>query len=270
MKFIVLLFLAISINAERIANWEGHSIEREDDGKLLKLIHKKSKKVSLQQEFPLGFKHGFYKLGKEKLLYITYFSGGENGCCYYTNFYYGEKDGIQSFSLSGIMGESSQLKIVDIDGDGHEEIKSTSNKFYDLKMEEKGAVCSITPAETVGQTKFEFPQFLAIAKNEAGEYIVQDYSFEEKHKKEVNLAFLKIEAYLKHHTDKVFKNNNLDLIGVFQYFYYKKNSESLDAALNYFKSHNHSIEYSCVASGKTQTVKTSFYEFVKSYPKLFE
>ncbi len=265
-KIIIFLICIFPVWAETLAEWDGIIAEKIIAENIFLSMKEKKNGIELfREEYLYDFSQSFYTNGVRKYFSVTYFSGGESGCCNVLKFFY-----VKAGELKTIILESSvysEPSFVDIDGDKKEEIRTDSELFYGLKLTLKKNTCTITEPSYQGMGKIRFPEYSVIEES-SPESRIKEVTFHKKYYEYLKPYFKEAEKFLSENRKKTMNDDNSEFAGLLQYLHYKhKIGEGKEAEKN-IENADLNIQYSCEnESGKKTDMIEKFHEFVRKNRK---
>lgn len=265
-KIIVFISFALSLSAEKLSEWDGVSAEKTVDGNIfLSIKEKKTGAELFKEEYFHDFTGSFYTNGSRKYFVITYFSGGESGCCNVLKFFYMKSGNLKTLSLeNSVYAEPS---IVDLDGDRKEEIRTDSELFYGLKLTGRKNTCTVTEPAYQGMGKIRFPEYSTVEES-SSESRFKEVTFHKKYYEYLKPYFKEAEKFLSENRKKTMNDDDNETAGLLQYLHYKHRiGEGREAEKN-IENADLSIQYSCENDfGKKTEVKEKLHEFIRKNRK---
>ena len=265
-KLIIFLICILEISAERLAEWDGIAAERNIDGNVfLSLQEKRTGKEIFKEEYFHDFSHGFYTNGTRKYFGITYFSGGESGCCNVLKLFYMKAGELKNLVIENSV--YSEPSIIDLDGDKKDEIRTDSELFYSLKLTGRKNTCTITEPAYQGMGKIRFPEYSVIEES-SPESRIKEVTFHKKYYEYLKPYFKEAEKFLSENRKKTMNEDNTEIAGILQYLHYKHKIGKGKEAEKNIENADLIIQYSCENDfGKKSDMSEKFNEFIRKNRK---
>lgn len=245
MKKFILLFLVLCMGLhsqpkkEKPIVWNNMIVTiQKSDRKIQSISFKDKKSKKVIKEFTDGYNylsHGFYKNQKKNYFYVYSHSGGESGGSLLFDIYYPESDGVGVYSeeYSGY----GSIDITDIDKDKVQEVQSLNSLFYGnaFPSGKKNCSISILGLYATGFGTLQFPVFQEF-DIESNKLI--NKTFDKKYHNFLKPSIQKAEKFLEEKKNSELGNENLDLAGVLQYYYYMSRLDKEQEALTKIQQSN--------------------------------
>ncbi|MDX1958262.1 MAG: hypothetical protein SFU98_06795 [Leptospiraceae bacterium] len=266
-----IFFPTTFLSAQSKLKWNNFLVQKyKKEHDTVSILNAKSKKLIYKEDFHLINKMGFYRAGKNNLLAIEYYSGGESGCCMDLDIYF-FKNKIQKLSFENLGYADFPPMIVDLDADGYEEIRTTSEKFYGYSFNQKEFQCPLTPGSYEGFSKFQFPVYHIITKNSKSVYSSKEITFEPKYRKFLKPYLVSFQKFIS--KQKQFISHDTNLAATLQYYHYQLKLQGKEKTLKEFKSYPIKLEVNCFdekMEPNNKTLSLDLHKFLEDHSNDFE
>jgi hypothetical protein len=215
---------------EQLWKWKGMKIGWRydvDDPGSRTLEFRATRKNMESQSFDVAFEtvldKGEYRIAKKNFFYLISHSGGESGGSLFLRIFYPHKR-----KLDHIFLETSgygEIKFVDFDGQGNDEVYIYNSDFYGLNFQtKKEKACINLPALYLsGYNKdYIFPRYFELVESSTkGRFELKDVTFTPAAEKSLQPYFNKMENYLNLYKNSVITDEYM-IPPIFQYYDYQK------------------------------------------------
>lgn len=153
---------------------------------------------------------------------VSYFSGGESGCCFQMDFLQRKGNNLRTSSIS-TTAYGAAPEIRDVDRDGVDEIIVTNTDFYGRS--DKSDSCGLTPGIHQGISDLRFPGLWHISE-EGEELPLIDVTFKPAYVSFVQASMAAASQYLKSHKGQPLQcGSSPDLASYRQFIQYARKME---------------------------------------------
>ncbi|MCE9596784.1 MAG: hypothetical protein K8S54_02355 [Spirochaetia bacterium] len=151
------------------------------------------------------------------LLAVTYYSGGESGCCNQMDFVLRKGETLKTTTISET-AYADAPSIRDIDQDGIDELITTNTDFYGLA--DKSNECRLTPGIHEGISNLRFPNALHVVSTKDG-LSLEDVTFDPKLQSLIDPGLREVAGNLRSKMGETIEcSSNPDLAAYMQYAHY--------------------------------------------------